>query len=75
MSSRTSKSLLRSKATIPRDYPSRDLFKSLMNDEEGHVDFLETQIDLINRIGVDRYTQAHISGLGDGCSPGFRSEG
>ena len=58
-----------------KDYPSRDLFKSLMNDEEGHVDFLETQIDLIKRIGVDRYTQAHIGGLGDGGSPGFRSEG
>ena len=41
---------------------------TLMNDEEGHVDFLETQIDLIKRIGVDRYTQAHIGGLGDGGS-------
>jgi bacterioferritin len=29
-----------------------------MNDEEGHVDFLETQIDLIKRIGVERYTHA-----------------
>ncbi len=55
-----------------KDYPSRDLFEALMNDEEGHVDFLETQIDLIKRIGVDRYTQAHIGGLGDGGSPGFR---
>ena len=58
-----------------KDYPSRDLFEALMNDEEGHVDFLETQIDLIKRIGVERYSQAHIGGFGEGGSPGFRSEG
>jgi bacterioferritin len=57
-----------------KDYPSRDLFEGIMRDEEGHVDFLETQIDLIKRIGVERYSQAHIGGLGDGGSPGFRSE-
>ncbi len=58
-----------------KDYPSRDLFRELMNDEEGHVDFLETQIDLIERIGVELYTQSHVGGLGDGGSPGFRSGG
>jgi len=57
-----------------KDYPSRDLFIDLMSDEEGHIDFLETQLDLIKRIGAERYTQAHIDGLGDGGSPGFRSE-
>ena len=57
-----------------KDYPSRDLFEELMADEEGHVDFLETQIDLIKRIGVELYTQAHVAGLGDGGAPGFRSE-
>ncbi len=57
-----------------KDYPSRDLFEALMADEEGHVDFLETQIQLINRIGVERYSQAHIAGLGEGGAPGFRSE-
>ena len=56
-----------------KDYPSRDLFEALMNDEEGHVDFLETQIELIKRIGVERYSQAHIGGFGEGGSPGFRS--
>jgi bacterioferritin len=50
------------------------LFEELMTDEEGHVDFLETQIDLIKRIGVERYSQAHIGGLGEGGAPGFRSE-
>jgi len=55
-----------------RDYPSRDLFVDLMSDEEGHIDFLETQIDLVRKIGVERYMQAHIEGLGEGGSPGFR---
>ena len=45
-----------------------------MSDEEGHVDFLETQIELIKRIGIELYQQAHISGLGEGGTPGFRSE-
>jgi bacterioferritin len=55
-----------------KDYPSRDLFVLLMSDEEGHVDFLETQSDLIKRIGLERYTQAHIGGLGEGGTPGLR---
>ncbi len=42
------------------DYASRDLFETLIRDEEGHIDFLETQIDLIGRLGVDLYTQHHI---------------
>ena len=45
------------------DYPSKDLFEALMTDEEGHIDFLETQIDLIERIGVELYSQRHIGGL------------
>jgi bacterioferritin len=46
-----------------KDYVSRDLFESLMKDEEGHIDFLETQLDLINRIGLELYTQKHMGGL------------
>lgn len=49
-----------------QDYVSRDLFESLMKDEEGHIDFLETQLDLINRIGLELYTQKHMGGLEDG---------
>ena len=45
------------------DYPSEDLFKALMKDEEGHIDFLETQLDLIGRVGLELYTQKHIGGL------------
>src|SRR5581483_5748252 len=36
-----------------KDYVSRDLFEKLMKDEEGHIDFLETQLDLIKRIGLE----------------------
>jgi len=41
-----------------KDYVSRDLFESLMKDEEHHIDFLETQLDLIGRIGLELYTVA-----------------
>ena len=37
------------------DFVSVDLFEKLLEDEEGHIDFLETQLDLINRIGVQNY--------------------
>ena len=46
-----------------KDYVSRDLFESPMKDEEHHIDFLETQLDLINRIGLELYTQKHVGGL------------
>jgi bacterioferritin len=42
---------------------SRDLFEELMKDEEHHIDFLETQIHVIERIGLDLYTQKHVGGL------------
>ena len=32
-----------------KDYVSRDLFEELMHDEEEHIDFLETQLDLVGR--------------------------
>jgi bacterioferritin len=37
------------------DYVSKDLFDELLADEEGHIDFLETQLQLLNNIGVERY--------------------
>ena len=46
-----------------KDYVTRDLFENLMKDEEHHIDFLETQLDLINRIGLELYTQKHVDGL------------
>lgn len=46
-----------------KDFPSRDLFEELMADEEGHIDFLETQLDLVAKIGVELYSQHHIGEL------------
>jgi bacterioferritin len=46
-----------------RDYPSRDLFIELMTDEEGHIDFLETQLELIKQLGEQLYAQNHIGEL------------
>ena len=45
------------------DYVSRALFDDLIQDEEGHIDFLETQLELIGRIGLELYTQKHVGGL------------
>src|SRR5947199_7963672 len=39
-----------------KDYVSRDLFESLIKDEEHHIDFLETQLDLNARIELEFYT-------------------
>lgn len=46
-----------------KDYVSRELFISLMKDEEHHIDFLETQLDLVKRLGVQLYAQKHMGGL------------
>ena len=37
------------------DYVSMELFEKLMADEEGHIDFLETQIDLYEKLGEQQY--------------------
>jgi bacterioferritin len=39
------------------DYVSMALFEDLLKDEEGHIDFLESQLDLISRIGIENYGQ------------------
>ena len=38
------------------DFVSMNLFEELLADEEGHIDFLETQLDLLAEIGVERYS-------------------
>jgi len=43
-----------------RDYVSRDLFEKLMHDEEDHIDFLETQLTLVAKLGLELYSQHHI---------------
>jgi bacterioferritin len=48
-----------------KDYVTRDLFERLMTDEEHHIDFLETQLDLVAKLGLELYAQHHISELGE----------
>jgi len=40
-----------------KDYVSRDLFDSILQSEEEHVDWLETQLGLIDRMGLENYIQ------------------
>ena len=44
-----------------RDYVSRDLFRHILDNEEEHIDFLETQFDLIRQIGIERYIQLNAA--------------
>ena len=46
-----------------KDYVSRDLFEELMHDEEEHIDFLETQLDLVAKLGLELYAQHNIGEL------------
>jgi bacterioferritin len=39
------------------DYVSMKLFEQLMIDEEGHIDFLETQLELLSKLGEEKYGQ------------------
>lgn len=41
-----------------RDYGSRELLEEILKSEEEHIDYLETQLELIGRIGEERYMQA-----------------
>lgn len=43
-----------------RDFVSRDLFDSILQSEEEHVDWLETQLELVHKIGPENYVQSQI---------------
>lgn len=42
------------------DYVSRELFEDILKSEEEHVDWLETQLELIERIGLENYQQSQL---------------
>lgn len=52
---RTSYKLSREICRDEGDYVTMELFADLLEDEEGHIDFLETQLHLLEKIGEERY--------------------
>jgi bacterioferritin len=42
------------------DYVSRDLFRQIMASEEDHIDWLEKQLELIDKVGLENYQQAQM---------------
>jgi bacterioferritin len=43
-----------------KDYVTRDLFDAILKSEEEHVDFLETQLGLIEKLGLENYLQSQV---------------
>lgn len=49
-----------------RDFPSRDVLSKILDDTEEHIDWLETQLSLIERLGEKAYVQQRLGEVGSG---------
>ena len=47
------------------DYVSMDLFETLLGDEDGHINYIETQLNLLNDIGIQNYGQLNADSAND----------
>jgi bacterioferritin len=43
-----------------KDYVSRDLITDILHDTEGHIDYLETELELVEKVGLQNYLQTQI---------------
>ena len=48
-----------------QDYVSMNIFEGLLHDEEDHIDFIETQLDLIKTVGIENYAQLNAEAAED----------